>query len=164
MTTFKRCALLVGMLAVACSTYAQKPAGDGSATPTNDTGAAMGTNTAGSTGSSDPGSTAAGGTGQSDQPISKDAKPAHGKAIKARQGPAGAHESSASGTSGTAGSNASGRPSQPGGVSDTDPVKGRTPGGVGASGDSTGLTAPNPPGSASPAAASPLPAPTQTPE
>lgn len=147
MKIFKRYALVVGMLAVACSAYAQKPPGDGSVTPTTDTGAAMGGSATGGVGMGNNDASATGGMpakGDSSvgQTTPKHVKPAPGKAMTARHRKPVANSSDTSGTSGTQGDNATSRASQPGAVPDGDAAKGMTPGGVGASGEGAGLTAP----------------------
>lgn len=157
MKTMKRYALLVGALVIAGSACAQKPAGDGSVIPTNDSGAAMGGSSTGDTGSactsgtgtSESGRSATAGSSSVDQ-TTRTVRPSHGKATKARREQSGTSAAGSSGASGSAGTSDSAagkainRPSQPGGVSETDPSTDRTPGGVGAGGDSTGLPAPNP--------------------
>ena len=150
MTKIKRCAMLLGMVAIALGAHAQKPDGDGSTTPTTDTGAGM-SNSTGSIYSSAGG---ASGDSRSDQTISKGAKSTYDNTLKPATGQDETNASGTSGTSGTLGGNASGQPSQPGGVADIDIMKGRTPGAATAGGDSTGLTAPNLPGPSIPSGSS----------
>lgn len=134
MITIRQCALLIA-LASACGGAAAQ------------TGTATGAG--GGTGMGDSATGDTGATGRSDSatPGTMGDKRKNADAAQKKSGATGAGAAGSSGTSGTSGSGAS----RPGAVSDSDPARDMTPGGVGASGTGIGKTATNPDGPSNPA-------------